>query len=124
MWAEIDAKFHIADEPVIFAWGDTIFNPSVIAVTPSLLSHEAVHGRRQGQDVEGWWHRYIDDDQFRFDEEVLAHRAEYWRLVRGFSFEGRRLALDAIVEKMLAPIYAYPKEIASRENARRAMFAA
>jgi hypothetical protein len=37
-----------------------------------------VHGQRQkaiGVDV--WWRLYIDDANFRLEEEVLAHRAEY-----------------------------------------------
>ncbi len=73
----IDAKFNIAKKGVVFAWGDTIFNPHNVAIPLHMMAHEAVHRDRQGADIEGWWRRYMDDAAFRLAEEIPAHRAEY-----------------------------------------------
>ena len=40
-----------AERGVIFAFGDTIYNPSNIVITAALMAHESVHGSRQGDDV-------------------------------------------------------------------------
>lgn len=78
MFDEIDAKFDLKSQRgVIFAWGDRIYNPDKIEVTPALMAHERVHGERQGTDPEWWWRRYLDQPAFRLDEEMPAHQAEY-----------------------------------------------
>lgn len=84
---EIVSKFPAArGHGTLFAFGDVIYNPSNVTLTPADLAHEAAHGRRQ-LDVFGtkmlprpvgyWWDRYLADPKFRFDEEVIAHRAEW-----------------------------------------------
>lgn len=107
MFEEIDAKFKIADKDVIFAWGDRIFNPKNLTLPPAIIAHECVHGERQGRDVEFWWRRYIEDEKFRLDEEVLAHRAEYLSLVNQFGGDRntRRRALAHVGLKLCHPIY-------------------
>jgi hypothetical protein len=77
MFAEIDKVFAVAGKPVIFAFGDTIYNPEGITVTPALMAHETVHGERQGLDPEHWWRRYLGEPAFRLAEEIPAHRAEH-----------------------------------------------
>jgi hypothetical protein len=65
---------------VIFSWGRRIYSPSSEYVSPQLKAHEAVHGQRQGDTetaILAWWGKYLTDPQFRLDEEVPAHRAEY-----------------------------------------------
>ena len=47
MFDEINAKFHIAGKPVIFSWGDLIYNPARVTTPPHLMVHEAMHGERQ-----------------------------------------------------------------------------
>ena len=48
LFGEIDAAFDVRGKAIIFAWGDTIFDPNGGGVPPELLAHEAVHGERQG----------------------------------------------------------------------------
>lgn len=95
LYAEIAAKFDLSNRKVIFAWGDTIFNPSGMEIGPELLAHEAIHGYRQlitealcaegkgPTPVEQWWGRYLRDESFRYEEELIAHRAEYRVLIAG-----------------------------------------
>lgn len=108
LFDEINARFNVEGKSVLFAWGDTIYNPQNGKVDAPLLAHEAAHGIRQGKDIEGWWHRYIEDADFRLDEEVFAHRAEYMARAMGATNRHERRALVVLVAKRLAsPLYDY-----------------
>lgn len=62
---------------VLFAYDGNIYNPSGRAIPPALVDHETVHLLRQGKGgADGWWHKYIHDSEFRYNEELLAHVAE------------------------------------------------
>jgi hypothetical protein len=106
LFDEIDARFHIGDRAVLFAWGDWLFNPKDVRVPAALVEHEKVHGRRQGDDITGWWRRYIDDDKFRLEEEIIAHRAEYQQMCKDSRRRfDRRKALRIVAGKLAAPLY-------------------
>lgn len=94
-------------EGVIFAWGpDTIHNPSGNTLPPELIAHERVHHRQQGEDVEGWWARYLADPEWRLEQEIEAHRAE-WRAYQrqGKSATKRRKKLAEIAGRLASPLY-------------------
>jgi len=119
---EIDAVFHIGTKPVIFSYGASIYNPQGVSIPPQLIAHEAVHGERQQWDVKGWWRRYIDSPQFRLEEEIPAHVAEYQWLVRdGRSRNERRMALKRTAKRMASPLYG---RLVSPSQARRIISAA
>lgn len=103
----IDATFNIKGVPVIFAWGNTIYNPKGYPLPQHLIAHEAIHCVRQGDDIEGWWHRYCDDRQFRLDEEIVAHRFEFRTLLRlnGDVRNNRRVFLGRTAAKLANPLY-------------------
>ena len=106
MFDLIDAKFRVAGRPIIFSWGGIIYNPQRIEVTPALRAHEAVHGARQGDDIRGWWRRYIDDPVFRLVEEIPAHRAEYQQLLAECdNRRARRLYLKQMAKRLASPLY-------------------
>lgn len=78
-----------------FSWGSRIYNPDGVDISKHVLAHEAIHGQRQldtkpqsykglnfGQDfddlcIRAWWDKYLVDPQYRYKEELVAHRAEY-----------------------------------------------
>lgn len=107
MFDEINERFRIAGKPVIFSWGDVIYNPLRIDVPPHLIVHEEMHGWRQTElGVEQWWQNYIDDGAFRLEEEILAHQAEYRELLRRRpNRQGRRWALKMTSKRLAAPLY-------------------
>jgi len=109
MIKEIDAKFHVKHRPVIFSWGDTIFNPMGGAIQPELIAHEEVHGQRQrevGAGVVEWWTLYIHSSKFRLDEEVAAHIAEYQYLVEhAENRKARKSALGYVARRLADPLY-------------------
>lgn len=94
-------------EGVIFTYGDTIFNPSKCSIPPAILAHEEVHSRRQGKTaglIEEWWDQYLVDKQFRFDEELIAHKEEYNWYIKS-SLREKRIALNFIAKRLSSPVY-------------------
>lgn len=77
---EIDAIFKVKGRPVVYAWGDILYNPEDVPVPAWLMAHECVHRERQGDRsdaaIRKWWDRYLYDREFRLAEELPAHRAE------------------------------------------------
>lgn len=105
MFTEIDRKFHVIGKPIVFAWGDTIYNPTGSTLPPWILAHEGVHGARQGCDVEGWWRLYIDDAEFRLQEEIPAHQEEWRAFGLTHSRPDRLFYLSECARKLSSPLY-------------------
>lgn len=108
----------IVGKPILWAWGDKIYNPLDIDIPRELLAHEAVHGARQLGQVESWWELYLKDAAFRYNEEVLAHRAEWRNLVKWNRQSAA--ALDAIAARLASPLYG---KMCSMDGARFALSA-
>ncbi len=106
----------IVGKPILWSWGDAIYNPLDIDIPRELLAHEAVHGLRQLGVVEAWWNRYLADTDFRFEEEIIAHRAEWRNLVKWA--RGTAKHLDAIAGRLASPLYG---NMASLDVARARM---
>jgi hypothetical protein len=116
---QIKAAFPDAEKPgVMFAYGN-IYNPSGNVIPPALIAHEEVHLVRQkaldphpgsttqwsGADL--WWQRYLEDCEFRYNEELLAHVAEFkaQRAGNDRNFGARLLMHTAL--RLVAPLYNY-----------------
>ncbi len=97
--------FPFAKRPgTMFCYGRAIHIPSGGTVSAALQAHETVHAERQGHDPAGWWARYLVDPQFRFDEELPAHIAEY-RWFDGKPRAERRFMLRQIAARLAGPLY-------------------
>lgn len=94
-------------KPIIFAWGDRLFNPQGAMIPPELMAHEAVHLARQtGTDIGTWWRKYIESPNFRLEEEIPAHRAEYAELCRLKRDRNQRaLELHRLALRLSGPLY-------------------
>lgn len=115
---EIDVVFNVRGKPVIFTWGNIIYNPQRIKLTPELRVHERVHCERQGSDIEGWWRRYLADPEFRLVEEIPAHRKEYLVYAGTHSNQNhRRQFLHDVAMRLSSPLYGnvitYDKAVAA-----------
>jgi len=103
--ARLRQKFPFITDQVIFAYGDIIFAPKAI-LTPSLIAHEEVHSSQQGDNVAQWWDNYIDSVEFRLEQEVAAHRAEYRRAIKTKRGKHKtQQILTEIAGKLSAPLY-------------------
>ena len=90
----------------IFAYGDTIFSPKSTFLAPELIVHEEVHREQQGDDVEGWWDRYLVDKDFRASQELEAHIAEWLNLKSRIKDRNERVKACAhVARKLAAPLY-------------------
>lgn len=47
IWDEAVKIFDIKGKPVVFAWGDILYNPTDAIVPPELWAHEMTHGVQQ-----------------------------------------------------------------------------
>lgn len=106
---EIVAAFPNATKPgVLFAYGDTIYNPSNVNIPPQLIAHEGVHEQQQiaAGGPRPWWREYIDDVEFRAEQELTAHQAEfinYCQRVRDRNLQAKTLHL--IASRLAGPLY-------------------
>lgn len=73
----IKAAFSLGDRPILFTYGDTIFNVTLRRLPNHLITHEATHAKQQGEDPAGWWEKYLQDPAFRTEQELEAYRAQY-----------------------------------------------
>lgn len=107
-YADIREVFPMAaNEGVIFAYAPNIYVPSGASLPPELIAHESVHIQRQlAIGVELWWEKYLTDLPFRYEEELLAHRAEYQALCElQPNRQGRRSNLKHVAKKLSAGLY-------------------
>lgn len=113
------AAFQFKEPGTIFTYGDTIYNPGGVPLTPDLITHEEVHERQQKAigafGARRWWKRYLKDPQFRFEQELEAYRAQY-KFVKGFIKDRNTLAayLNEIAGFLSGPMYG---NIISRSDA-------
>jgi hypothetical protein len=110
---KLDPVFHCKDKPVIYAYGDTIYNPHRIYIPNHLMGHEAVHIARQMQGgADAWWDKYIADDEFRYAEELVAHRMELAIQFDQVRDRNARAKLTmATAARLVAPLYAYKRSL-------------
>lgn len=91
---------------VLYAYGSTIYNPDGVKVDKLLYAHECKHGEQHaGLPVE-WWKLYLALPEFRFDQELEAHRAE-WEAFIGDSPNRhmRRVYLNQIAHRLASNLY-------------------
>lgn len=102
---EIIKKFS-PKKGVIFTYGDTIYNPDKVDICRSLYAHESVHATRQGITPHVWWHSYLHDRQFRYEEELMAHRMEFFVAAHGMKDQNERNRhLSRIALRLASPLY-------------------
>ena len=106
---QIRAAFPRAENPgVLFAYDGNIYNPTGATLPPALIAHENVHLERQkGGWADAWWQSYINNSEFRYEEELLAHVAEFKaQLISSDRNFGARLLTHTAI-RLVAPLYNY-----------------
>ncbi len=105
---QIHAAFPRADQPgVLFAYDGNIYNPSGNVIPPALVAHEEVHLHRQRDaGPTHWWDQYLTDNEFRYNEELLAHVAEFKHQKNGDRNASARLLMSTAL-RLIAPLYNY-----------------
>jgi hypothetical protein len=96
-------------EGVIITYGDTIYNPDNMHLGKELKAHEAVHVKQQtSYGVEEWWARYLIEKEFRFEQELEAHRVEWNTFLKKYKNRNKRAKfLNQIAHRLASPMYGY-----------------
>lgn len=69
-------KFGADFENTVFTHGETIH--SKYPIPQHLVEHERKHASQQCiYGIVAWWDRYLEDDQFRFEQELEAYQEQY-----------------------------------------------
>jgi hypothetical protein len=97
----------------VFTWGEKLFVPKPPLgfhqeLGPVLMAHEETHSRQQaivGGPV-AWWRRYIDDVDFRRQQETAAYQNQYlFAHATGISRQQRRELLRRLAKDFAGPMY-------------------
>lgn len=76
---EVKEKFGVVwESSVIFTYGNVI-SSSAGMMTEDLLAHEKHHTIQQSNfgGADKWWREYLDNEQFRLDQELECYRKQY-----------------------------------------------
>lgn len=80
IYAEAKKRFEIDDTCTVYAWGDIIYNPAGVEIGRQILVHEETHQIQQANHDGGpekWWGRYLEDAEFRTEQEIQAYGEQY-----------------------------------------------
>lgn len=98
----------IEDLSIIYAYGDKIYTPGGQVLTDDLIHHEMVHMSQQKElGPERWWRHYLDNPQFRLDQELEAYIAQ-WQFIKEdptLNRERRRALKKFLIESICDPMY-------------------
>lgn len=121
-FAEIVKVFPMAKDAatrgIYFCYGNTIYNPAGRSMPIELIAHEATHAiQQEATGITQWWEQYLHDTEFRFYQELEAHRVEYEKYIKdhpGRHF--RRGYQQSVAERLSGPLYNHcvPKDRAMR----------
>lgn len=117
-YEKIAQVFDIKDKPVVFTYGDALYDPQGGVISVDLMVHELTHHVQQADNPEAWWDKYLEDKEFRLAQEIEAYRNQYKYLFsttkdRGRHFKfGMKLAGDLSSEiygRIIGKLEAYSK---------------
>lgn len=103
----IRRRFEMSGFPTaVFAYGDTLYNPTGIEIPADLMAHEETHQKQQAiYGLQDWWTRYLQDDAFRLGQEVEAYQAQVKYAQRNYPREHKRWLLNEIVRNLSSKLY-------------------
>lgn len=91
---------------VIFTYGNNIYNPGGWPIDEALMLHERVHVSQQLEmGVEEWWQEYLDNPQFRTNQEIEAYQVQFRHLKSYSARPVWRRELDRLARDLSSPIY-------------------
>lgn len=108
-------------KPIFFCYGDVIYNPSGMVIPPSLIAHEMIHSLQQSEDFHGpkdWWTWYLRAPEFRYRQELEAHRVEFEHYRANNNRAFSRRYLKTVGDRLSGPLYG---NLSSARKAREAI---
>lgn len=114
----IEKAFDLGERKILFTYGDTVYIPSGVPISPDLRTHEATHVQQQSQTTpDEWWAKYLVDAQFRLDQELPAYRNQ-WRHIQRMHlpWQQQEQLLAHISDSLASPMYG---NLLTKEEARK-----
>lgn len=109
MWDAVIDEFGDIANQAVFTFGPKCYNPTGRTMSPDLIKHEEVHVEQQeaSEDVAVlWWKRYLQDPEFRLDQEAEAYAAQYKFLCQSIKDKNQRFRLLMDISNILSgPLY-------------------
>ena|SRR3990167_674920 len=105
-YTQILEHFDVKDKPVVFTFGDCIWNvPKDYKMPEHLLKHEFIHSKQQGDNPQEWWDKYIADPDFRLEQELEAYAVQYKFVKENFKRSHSDQFLDNIAHDLASEVY-------------------
>lgn len=105
-YEKLRKAFAVENAEVCYCYGDTIYNPQGKPLKDHLIHHESVHCRQQGDDIEGWWDKYIADPKFRVEQELEAYSEQLKFIRQHYGRDKARQARRSFATFVSGPVYA------------------
>ncbi|MEK7578202.1 MAG: hypothetical protein AAB456_00570 [Patescibacteria group bacterium] len=96
------------EETVVFTYGSVLYNPTGNEIAEHLLAHENVHAFQQkwnSDEAKIWWQRYLDDVEFRLEQELEAYVAQYVYIKNTRNSKVSEEFLDIIAGELSSSLY-------------------
>lgn len=91
---------------IVYTYGNTIYNPSGGDLPDHLIHHERIHIIQQKLITpKVWWQQYLDDENFRLEQELEAYRGQYDFIKIHYNREQRRALLDKLATDLSSGMY-------------------
>lgn len=111
IWEECKKVFKLV-KGTVFTYGDTIYNPDGVEISDDLLIHEKCHAKQQEYNntvAHIWWINYLEDSQFRLEQEVAAYAAQYRFICAKYKDRNKRDQYLGFMARILSsPLYGCP----------------
>lgn len=105
-YEEISKHFDVKDKPIVYTYGDTIYNvPEGYVVPNHLMMHEFTHSKFQGDNPEEWWNKYFIDKDFRLEQELSAYAIQYHYARENTTTKNADKLLDMISHDLASEVY-------------------
>ena len=106
-YGDIVKKFPIRGRrDVVFTYGDKLYNPYKGEIPIDLLIHEKVHSIQQSkQGKVSWWEQYLEDKQFRLEQELEAYQAQYKYALDNYEEKYTNRLLEKVSDDLSSSLY-------------------
>lgn len=113
---EIRKVFDLTGKKPVFSYGKILYVPYGGHIDEPLMKHEMTHAKYQLEmGVEEWWNAYLNNRQFRLDQEIEAYQVQYREYCKLVKDRERRFRfLNHVASDLASPMYG---NIVTREEA-------
>lgn len=108
-----------ADFRPVFCYGDTIYNPFELDIPPDVEFHEQVHSSQQGINPESWYFKYLNDKNFRKEQELEAYARQYNFVKKHTNNKIAKECLNEVAGSFASPLYSLGISYGEAESAIR-----